>query len=179
MKDILEFINDKVEVKYKVNGEHIFIVNAWIDNVEKERILVQCIKKLKEFNITILLVTAGDHPYGLGKCLEIRDEIKKMVDYVLVNKENEVLPFEKIKELNINSLRYIQTDNLIIHSYVDFHHDYAVLSNLKEAILFCYDLGKKKIHYLEYDNIIDTFQFYQTFINDIDYYDCEIGRAHV
>ena len=95
-----------------------------------------------------------------------------MVDYVLVNKENEVLPFEKIKELNINSLRYIQTDNLIIHSYVDFHHDYTVLSNLKEAILFCYDLGKKKIHYLEYDNIIDTFQFYQTFINDIDYYDC-------
>lgn len=165
-------ILDEIEIKYNLNNEHIFIVNAWIDNNEKEKLLIECIKKLKEFNIPILLVTTGNRPYNLGDCIDIKPEIKNMVNYFLYNEKNEILPFEKIKELNINSLRYIQTDNVIVHSYVDFHHDYAVLSNLKEAIIFCNNLGKTKIHYLEYDNIIDSYQFYQTFANEINNYDC-------
>jgi len=171
-KELNFLIDQKVDIKYHLNDEHIFIVNAWIDNPDKEKILVKCIKKLKEFNIPILLVTAGDRPYNLGVCLEIRQEIRELCDYFLFNEKNELLPFEKIKELNINSLRYIQMNDITVHSYVDFHHDYAVLSNLKKAIIFSEKLGKKKIHYLEYDNIIDADQYYQTFLIEINNFDC-------
>lgn len=171
-KELKFLIEQKIDIKYHHDDSNIFIVNAWIDSIEKEKILVKCIKRLKEFNIPILLVTAGDRPNNLGKSKEIIPEIKNLVDYFIFNEKNEVLPFEKIKELNLNSLRYVQTNNVVVHSYVDFHHDYAVLSNLKKAILYANELGKKTIHYLEYDNFIDPFHYNQTFLDEIRYSDC-------
>jgi len=146
---------------YQLNDEHIFIVGAWLDSLEKENILIRCIEKLRDFNIPILLV---------AHC-SVKIEIQKLVDYFIYDEKNELLYFDDIKKLNINSLRYVETDSYYINSYVDFHHDYAVLTNIRNGIKFSLRIGKTKIHYLEYDNIINVKQYYETFITDINNYD--------
>jgi len=163
-KELKYLIEQQVEIKYKLSNEHIFIIGAYTDTLDKEKILVKCIKKLKEFNIPILLSVH----------LEVREEIKKLVDYYIFDDKNELLYFDNIKKLNINSLRYIETQSYKVNSYVDFHHDYAVLTNIRNAFNFCLKNSKSKIHYLEYDNIIDVKQYYETFINDINRYDAVI-----
>lgn len=154
-------INKRIEIKYQLTDDHIFVIGAWPDTIEKEIILVKCIKKLKEFNVPILLVSH----------LPISVEIEKLVDYYIFDSNNDLLYFEDIKRLNINSLRFLQTNVYDVFSYPDFHHDFAVLTNIRNAINFSHSIGKTKIHYLEYDNIIDTSQYYQTFITDITNYD--------
>jgi len=160
-KELKYLVEQQVDIKYRLSDEHIFIVGAYTDTIEKEKILVKCIKKLKEFNIPVLLVVH----------LDVKDEIKKLVDYYIFDDRNELLYFDDIKRLNINSLRYVETPLYTVNSYVDFHHDYAVLTNIRNAFRFCLENNKSKIHYLEYDNIIDTKQYYETFINDINRYD--------
>ena len=66
-------IDQEVKVKYNVTDEHIFIVTAWTDTLEKQKMLVRCIKKLKEFNIQILL--SVNYP--------VIEEIQKLVDYYI------------------------------------------------------------------------------------------------
>lgn len=163
-KELKILIEQDVDVKYHLDADHIFIIGAYTDIIEKEIILVKCIKKLKEFNVPILLCTH----------LDVREEIKNMVDYYIFDEKNELLYFEDIKRLNINSLRYVETSSYTVNSYVDFHHDYAVLTNIRNAFKFCLENGKSKIHYLEYDNIINTKQYYDTFINEINRYDTVI-----
>jgi len=165
MEKIELLINQKVETKYNFSNEHIFIIGAHIDNLEKEKLLVRCIKKLREFNIEILLVT---------HC-EIRKEIVDLVDYFISDDKNELLTFDRYKEFNIDNVRWLRANNYIINSYVDFHHDFAAITLIKNAIIFANDLGKTKIHYFDYDCIIDTKQYSQTFLADIEYYDVVFG----
>ena len=164
-RELSYLINQEVDVKYNYNDEHIFIIGAYIDNIEKEKTLVKCIKKLKEFNIPIILVT---------HC-SIREEIVKLVDYFLSDDKNELLMFERFGEFNIDSLRWVTSGNYTINSYVSFHHDFAALTLIKNSVIFCKNLGKKKLHYFDYDCLIDTKQYSQTFLTDIEYYDIVFG----
>jgi hypothetical protein len=163
MTEELEYlIEQKVDVKYHLNDEHIFLVTAWTNTIEKEKMLVECLKKLKEFNIPILL--AIQH-------IPVIDEIQKLVDYYIFENSNEILPFEKFEETGLNSYRYTSISNHRVVNWEKYNHHYAVLSNIKNAFLFCNSIGKKIIHYVEYDCIIDTKQFYETFMKDIEEYD--------
>ena len=163
-KELKNLINKSVNIKYNLSDEHIFVVNAWIDTLEKEKILVRCIKKLKEFNIPILLITSSD---TTNRKSLIIDEIKQLVDYFLIDAENELLPLNRFNEFKIDSIRWTENGTYSLHNYYEFHHDYAVIHNMKIAFDYCNQLGKKFIHYVEYDNEIDTFQYYQTFVKEL------------
>ena len=163
-KELKYLLEQDVKVNYNLSDEHIFIIGAYTDTLYKEKILVQCIKKLKEFNIPIILCTH----------FPVRDEIKQLVDYYIFDGKNELLYFEDTKSIvgwNLNDMRYIGNEVYSAHSWVDFHHDYAVLTNMYNGFKVSEREGKKKIHYIEYDNIIDTFQYYQTFLREIEFYD--------
>ena len=44
---------------------------------------------------------------------------------------------------------------LIWHpNYFDFHHDFAAITLIKNGIIFAKGLGKKKIHYFDYDKYL-------------------------
>ena len=66
--------------------------------------------------------------------------------------------------------------------YVDnqheFHHDYAIWETMRNACNFCKHLGKEYIHFMEYDNIVDTFQFKQAFIEEAVRNDVVIYEYH-
>ena len=154
-------IDQEVKVKYNVTDEHIFIVTAWTDTLEKQKMLVRCIKKLKEFNIQILL--SVNYP--------VIEEIQKLVDYYIFHNKNEILPFEEFKKVGIYSHRLTTTSSFNVINWEKFNHHYAVLSNIKKSFYYSYIIHKKKIHYIEFDCEIDTEQYYQTFIKEIEIYD--------
>ena len=159
--DLKKLIDQKVEVKYNLTDEHIFLVTAWTDTLEKQRMLVRCIKKLKEFNIQILL--SVNYP--------VIEEIQKLVDYYIFHNKNEILPFEEFESVGIYSHRQTTTSSYNVINWEKYNHHYAVLSNIKKSFLYCDIIHKKKIHYVEFDCEIDTKQYYQTFIKEIEHYD--------
>ena len=143
------------------NNEDIFIVDCWIDTESKENDLISLIKRLKEFDIPILL--AGHYP--------VKPEIQNMVDYFLYDKDNPLLLRNEFREYDVASGRWSQMDNCKIENFVEFHHDYAIWTTMKNAFNFANYLGKKYIHFLEYDNLIDTYQYRQTFLEQSRNYD--------
>lgn len=164
-KELKYLIEEKVDVKYNVSGEHIFLVTAWANSLEREKLLVKCLKKLKEFNIQILL--AVNYP--------VNSEIQKLVDYYVFEDINEILPQEEFYKVSFDSNIYTTMflNNSMYHIVMGekYNHHYAVLRNITKAFSYCNVLNKKYIHYVEYDCIIDTYQYYETFIQEIQEYD--------
>lgn len=148
------------EVKYDEPSfnKHIFVVDAWPNNEEKEKTLVDCIKKLREFNIEILLATH----------FPIATEIQSMVDYYIFDKKNPLLTKEEFKTYDIGSGRWTKTNEYYVINEHEYHHDYAIWETMRNSFNFCDFLGKEYIHFMEYDNLIDTWQFRQSFVEYIE-----------
>ncbi|CAB4159118.1 Glycosyltransferase Aah/TibC [uncultured Caudovirales phage] len=143
-------------------SDHIFVVDAWPDTEEKENDLLECIKRLKSFpGIQILLVTH----------YAIKPEIQKLVDYYVFDKNNPILLNSEFNDHAVSSGRWIIHGNHRMDSEMPYHHDYAIWTSLQHAFNFCKYLGKTVIHFMEYDNLIDTFQFKQAFIDPMSYRD--------
>ena len=158
-------VNNVEKDRYK---EHIFVVDSWPNNESKENDLINLIKKLKTYDIEILLV--GHYA--------IKPEIQKMVDYYIFDKNNDILVFDEYEKYSVGSGRWTSYPNMNIWNQNEFHHDYAIWTTMKNAFNFCNYLGKKSIHFLEYDNDIDTYQYKQSFIERIDSNDAVIYEYH-
>jgi autotransporter strand-loop-strand O-heptosyltransferase len=147
----------------------IFVVDTWPNTPEKETDLVECIKKLREFaGIPILLVSH----------YAIKPEIQKLVDYYLYDKENPLLLNSEFEEYSVASGRWSSTGNARIDTEMEYHHDYAIWRSMTHAFNFCKYLGKKTIHFMEYDNLIDTFQYRQAFLERASNHDAVIYEYH-
>jgi len=158
-------VNIVEKEKYK---DHIFVIDSWPNNESKENDLINLIKKLKTYDIDILLV--GHYA--------IKPEIQKMVDYYIFDKDNDILVFDEYEKHDVGSGRWTTYANMNIWNQNAFHHDYAIWVTMKNAFNFCKYLGKKSIHFLEYDNDIDVYQYKQSFIERIDSNDAVIYEYH-
>ena len=149
--------------------DDIFVVDTWPDTESKENDLIDCIKKLKEFKgIPILLVS--HYP--------IKQEIQEMVDYYLYDKDNPLLYSDEYDSMNLSSGMWAQNGLHKIITQNAFQHDYAIWVIWQKAFAFCNALGKKTIHYLEYDNIVDTLQYKQAFLEKSKEYDVVVYEYH-
>jgi autotransporter strand-loop-strand O-heptosyltransferase len=142
-------------------NDHIFVIDAWPDNESKENDLLSLIKKLKTFNIEILLCT--HYP--------IKEQIQKMVDYYIYDKKNPILLSKEFDNHLVNSGRWTDNTEYIVNNSYEFHHDYAIWETMRNGFNFAKYLNKKYIHFLEYDNIPDDYQYKQSFVEKIQYYD--------
>jgi len=150
-------------------NEDIFVVGCWPDTEEKENDLIQCIKKLKEFHgIPILL--ASHYP--------VKPEIQKMVDFYFFDKDNPLLFANEYPIYQMSSAMWADTGQYKLETKTKFHHDYAIWVLMQKVFKFCDSLGKKTIHYLEYDNLIDTFQYRQSFLEKSLRHDAVIYEYH-
>lgn len=146
------------------DDSHIFVIDAWIDNDEKQKSLIKCIRNLKLFNIEILLVSHNS----------IIPEIQKMVDYYIFDKKNPLLLYKDFEEYQIGSGRWSKTPDYHTEIKYKFHHDYAIWRAMDIGFNFSKMLNKKYIHFLEYDTIPDAFQYRQAFLEKIYDYDAII-----
>lgn len=147
-----------------MNNDDIFIIDSWPNNKEKENTLIDLILILKQFDIPILL--AGHYP--------IRPEIQKMADYYLFDKENPILKHSDFSKHDVASGRWTKMGDVEIINEMSFHHDYAIWQTMKNAFNYAKYLGKKYIHFLEYDNLPDPYQYKQAFIEQIRNHDAVI-----
>ena len=149
--------------------DDIFVVDTWPNTPEKEADLIECIKRLREFKgIPILLVSH----------YAIKPEIQKLVDYYLFDKENPLLLHDEFPEYSVGSGRWTVSANYRVDNEMEYHHDYAIWRSMTLAFNFANILGKKTIHFMEYDNLIDTFQYRQAFLEESRYHDAVIYEYH-
>lgn len=147
--------------KYNNFEDHIFVVDAWTDTFSKKQSLVNLIKRLKVYNIPILLVT--HYP--------VETKIQNLVDYYIFDKQNEILEHTEYENYAVASGHWVANSEFKLDSLKKFHHDYAVWKSLKNAFNFCKYLKKKYIHFLEYDNLPEEYQYRQCFLERINNYD--------
>ena len=138
-------------------NDDIFVINCWIDNDLKEKNLIDLINRVKIYNASVLLTSA--YP--------IKPEIQKIADYYIFDKYNPILTRDEFAKYNINSVRWSEVGDIRIENHREYHHDYAVWETMKNAFKFCEYLGKKYIHFLDYDNLPDPIQYRQAFLEPI------------
>ena len=141
-------------------NEDIFIIDCWLDTDSKEQDLIKLIGVLKQFEIPILLT--GHY--------EVKLEIQKMVDYYLYDKDNPIIRFGEYENYGVASGRWSKMGKCRIDNGVPFHHDYAIWKTMQNSFSFANTLGKKYIHFFEYDCLPDPVQYRQAFL--------EYSRTH-
>lgn len=146
------------------NNNHIFLIDSWIDTNEKQKMLIECIRNLKLFNIEIALISHNS----------IIPEIQKMVDYFIFDKQNPILLYKDFDKYQVGSGRWSETPDYRTEIKYNFHHDYAIWRAMDVGFNFCKMLNKKYIHFLEYDTIPNAFQYKQAFLEKIYDYDAVI-----
>jgi len=154
-----KYLVDNINVQYDKTkfSEHIFVIDCWPNNEAKENDLINLIKLLKVFNIEILLT--GHYP--------IKPEIQKMVDYFLYDKKNTLLYSNEFDAYSVASGRFSNMNNYLLENEMEFHHDFAIWETMQNAFNFCKFLEKKYIHFFEYDNLPNTYQYRQSFLEKI------------
>lgn len=134
--------------------DDIFIIDCWTDTQSKENDLIGLIKILRGFNIPILLT--GHYA--------VKPEIQSMVDYYLFDRDNPLLLESEFESHGVNSGRWTDMGSWRTENKNAFHHDYAIWTTMKNSFNFAKFLGKKHIHFLEYDNLPDPIQYRQAFL---------------
>jgi|694.fasta_scaffold97356_2 autotransporter strand-loop-strand O-heptosyltransferase len=134
--------------------EDVFVVDCWPDNKDKENVLKKLLTSLKVYNCPIIL--CGHYP--------VNPDIQKLADYYIYDSNNDVLLEKDFEEYGVNSDRWTDMGNYKITNKVEFHHDYAIWLTMKNAFNLVKQLGKKYIHFLEYDNLPDETQYRQAFM---------------
>lgn len=149
--------------------DDIFVLGAWPNTEEKESDLLECISRLRCFSgIPILLVS--HYP--------IKSEIQQLVDYYIFDKENDLLKHHEFGEYNLFDVRWTQMADHRVDNEMEYHHDYAIWVSMQHAFNFCKYLGKKQVHYMEYDNLIDVFQYRQSFLERSKSHDAVLYEYH-
>lgn len=150
-------------------ADDIFVLDTWPNTPEKEQDLIECISRLREFaGIPILLVSH----------YAIKPEIQKLVDYYIFDKENPLLVNSEFEDHSVSSGRWTRFADYQVDNAMPYHHDYAIWTSMTTAFNFCKFLGKKMIHFMEYDNLLDTFQYRQAFLEKSKLHDAIIYEYH-
>lgn len=154
----------KDKPKYNEFVDDIFVIDSWPNTKEKEDTLIRLIERLKVFGCPILL--CGHYP--------VDNKIFKNVDYYLYIKDNDLLLEKDFEEYGVSSDRWSDFYNYKLINKNDFHHDYAIWCTMKMAFNFVNQLNKKYIHFLEYDNLPNEFQYKQAFIEFVRWNDAVV-----
>lgn len=112
---------------------HLFVVDAWLNTIEKKKTFEECIKRLREFDIEILLCSH----------LPVEYEIQKSVDYFLYDHNNKILKYEDFEKFNVNSTRWSSFNEYQVINKNDFHHDYAIWESMRNVFTFAQNISKK------------------------------------
>ena len=141
-------------MSYTQFTEDVFVVDCWPDNKDKENVLVELLTRLRVYNSPIIL--CGHYP--------VNPEIQKLADYYLYDSNNDLLLEKDFDKYGVNSDRWTDFGNVKLTNKIEFHHDYAIWLTMKNAFALAKQLGKKYIHFLEYDNLPDEIQYRQAFM---------------
>jgi len=123
--------------KKRIKSEIVTIL-SYTDTDDKVNALLGCIGKIKSFGYKILL--ASHYP--------VSEEIQKMVDYYVYDEHNEIIKIPITFWANKAEFDYTCFDPACNN------HSYAILSLIRESLLFCRSMDFDLVHFINYDVIL-------------------------
>ena len=123
------------------NKDEIIIINAYINNSEKEELLDKCIVQLLKLGKDIMIVSHTP----------IDKKIISKIHYYIYDHDNSFLPPHLADCLWFSDdYIYYQTNR-----YGFAKHSYSVWRSIQNAVSFAKVIGKKFFYHLHYDSYID------------------------
>ena len=126
-----------------VTNESVVIL-SYANTPEKLDILKEC----------ILSSTNQGYKVILSSSYQVPDEIQLLCDYTIFDKENPVITGSDLEKIGGAIFFWLSFPNFKNQHCVDMNHSYAVLKLMKNAATIAKINGISKLHYLNYDYII-------------------------
>lgn len=124
----------RMEAKKENNMKIATIIDAYISSKEKEGLLIDCIKSVKDLGHAIILVS---------HC-PISEKVLNMVDYHVYDKNN---------EFNDNHVYAFKVKNGVeARININKSHEYPIISAMRSSISFADSLGFDFIYFTEFDH---------------------------
>ena len=141
-----------------ISEDSVIIVLAHANNEWRKHLLKECLKSLKG---EVILST--NYPVDF--------ETQKNCDWVVYSKKNEILLKENFSKHNVfYETWYYDKDNNYHEVPFEFEHGYAAYTLIKNGVKFAKELGKTKIHLINYDYILQEEVFSEN-DKELDYSD--------
>jgi len=142
-----------------ISENSVIIVLAHANNEWRKHLLKECLKSLKG---EVILST--NYPVDF--------ETQKNCDWLVYIKKNEILLKEDFSKYNVSYNTWYYDENNNYHEIpFEFEHGYAAYTLIKNGVKFAKELGKTKIHLINYDYILheDVFSENNKELNDSDF----------
>lgn len=124
------------------NEQEAIIIGTYPNTSKRTQLTIDCIRSLKPLNRKIILVS--HYP--------VSEEIQKMVDYYLFDKENPLTHHSYYtKFYNITNQYHAEIN---INGLKDTNQSFTVYTNLVNAMYFAKQLGFKSAFYITYDVVV-------------------------
>ena len=120
------------------------VILSYANTPEKLDILKEC----------ILSSTNQGYKVILSSSYQVPDEIQLLCDYTIFDKENPVITGSDLEKIGGAIFFWLSFPNFKNQHCVDMNHSYAVLKLMKNAATIAKINGISKLHYLNYDYII-------------------------
>lgn len=115
----------------------IIIIDTYPDTDKKMNVLESCVKQLKNKGFDLMITSH----------LPIKEEIIKLVDFYIYDKENILLPED------LTPVFRHKADDFLVTIY-DNGHLLTICKNIFNSINLCKNLGYQFFFFMEYDNIL-------------------------
>lgn len=149
-----------------MDRKEIVIINGFPNNERKIKILEEQITNFKQLNLPILMVSGCDVP----------PHISNLLDYIIVNKENEVLGRDYQHYLhsigNRGDFLWVTLRDHYVKIYTP-NVNSTITKNIKLAFNTAKHLGYTSVFYTEDDNVFkgEALEFIKTNLNRLSEYD--------
>jgi autotransporter strand-loop-strand O-heptosyltransferase len=134
-------INDE---SYSLSDDSVTIVLSHADNEWRKNILDECLE-----NISGEVILSTNFP--------VEPKTQKLCDWVLYNKNNPLLTKNEYNKFNVSyDYWYLDTNGNKVVTQLDYDHGYAAYTLIQQGIKFAKQIGKNKVHIINYDYVINN-----------------------
>lgn len=138
-------------------NDHIFVVCSHPNNEVIIKETIKCIESIKPLNTEILLSCHYPAPQSLVE----------LVDYYVYDKNNEIIQVNEYDKLNIVNGIFFENPELRVDITKPLIHDYAVFTLIKNAYILAKQKGKKFLHVVNYDCVLNPELYKKQFIQPL------------
>ena len=141
--EIIELSDDSIEVSNS-SDDSVTIVLSHADNEWRKNLLKECVE-----NLSGEIILSSNYP--------VDSDIQELCDWVLYSKNNPLLMKEDYGKYKI-SYNYwtLNEAREKVYSPMEYEHGYSVYTLVQNGIRLAKQLGKKKVHIVNYDYIINN-----------------------
>jgi len=134
--------------------KHIVVIGAWCVSDAQEDLLHERVVKAKSLGFDVMLVSHKPIP----------SRLQQYVDYYVFDSHNPLMYKEDYYKISLDARLWIQSGGLRVDTEAPWLYDYAIWTNIRNALNTDIMKSKDYVHYIEYDVDIDNDVWLNTLI---------------